>query len=298
MNFTITAVERDVGLSKDVLRVWERRYGFPTPARDANGDRIYSSEQVKRLRLIKRLMDQGHRPGRLLRAPVIELEQALLPPGAAGLGDREGETARLDLFIERLRRHDDAGLLHLMQQGLAAEGLLRFVQDTVAPMSTRVGLEWENGRLDVFEEHLFTELTTRTLRQAIAAVPAGSQRRVLLTTVPNEPHSLGLLMVEAALVLAGARCLSLGAQTPLQEISQAAAAYQVDVVALSFSSAFPRRQIPPLLNQLRGALAAGIELWIGGAGCARLGPLEGVRLLSGLQEAPAAVAGWHGRRKI
>ncbi|HRF13460.1 MAG TPA: MerR family transcriptional regulator, partial [Candidatus Accumulibacter phosphatis] len=65
-DFGIAAVERDTGLSKDVLRVWERRYGFPAPCRDANGERSYPAEQVERLRLIKRLMDQGHRPGKLI----------------------------------------------------------------------------------------------------------------------------------------------------------------------------------------------------------------------------------------
>ncbi|MEY2631516.1 MAG: hypothetical protein RIR00_170, partial [Pseudomonadota bacterium] len=63
-NFSIAAVERDTGLSKDVLRMWERRYGFPVPDRDTNGERAYPSEQVERLRQIKRLMDQGHRPGK------------------------------------------------------------------------------------------------------------------------------------------------------------------------------------------------------------------------------------------
>ena len=62
----IAAVEREVGLSKEVLRVWERRYGFPVPARDRNDERLYPAEQVERLRMVKRLMDQGHRPGRLL----------------------------------------------------------------------------------------------------------------------------------------------------------------------------------------------------------------------------------------
>jgi DNA-binding transcriptional MerR regulator len=57
--FNIAAVERDTGLSKDVLRMWERRYGFPVPERDANGERLYPADQVERLRLIKRLMDQG-----------------------------------------------------------------------------------------------------------------------------------------------------------------------------------------------------------------------------------------------
>ena len=69
----ISAVERDTGLGKDTLRVWERRYDFPQPVRDANGERLYPAEQVERLRQIKRLMDQGHRPGRLFAASAEEL---------------------------------------------------------------------------------------------------------------------------------------------------------------------------------------------------------------------------------
>jgi len=65
INFSIASVERDTGLSKDVLRMWERRYGFPNPARDSNGERLYPAAQVERLSMIKRLMDQGHRPGKL-----------------------------------------------------------------------------------------------------------------------------------------------------------------------------------------------------------------------------------------
>jgi len=34
--YNISAVERDTGLSKDTLRVWERRYGFPKPLRDCH----------------------------------------------------------------------------------------------------------------------------------------------------------------------------------------------------------------------------------------------------------------------
>ncbi|MGZ8253883.1 MAG: MerR family transcriptional regulator, partial [Burkholderiaceae bacterium] len=66
----IAAVERDTGLSKDTLRVWERRYGFPQPLRDANGERVYPQDQVDKLRLIKRLMDQGHRPGKIAECSV------------------------------------------------------------------------------------------------------------------------------------------------------------------------------------------------------------------------------------
>ncbi|NJD23842.1 MAG: MerR family transcriptional regulator [Betaproteobacteria bacterium] len=290
--FNIAAVERETGLSKDVLRVWERRYGFPVPGRDANGERQYPADQVERLRLIKRLMDQGHRPGKLLAAPPGALESLAprrAPPTPTPTGVDEGElTALLDL----IKRHDGAGYQRAMQQRLARHGLLRFVQDTVAPLTVRVGDAWEDGSFEVFEEHLYTELTKRLLRQAIAALQTGNSPRILLTSVPEEPHVLGLLMVEALLTLEGAHCIPLGTQMPLLEIVRAAEAHQADVVALSFSVAFPQRQIGGLLEQLRLMLPQGIDLWAGGRGVVRQSAPAGVTLLPGLAEALAAVSDW------
>jgi len=294
-SFNIAAVERDTGLSKDVLRMWERRYGFPVPDRDANGERCYPAEQVERLRLIKRLMDQGHRPGKLIATPAEELT-ALAPRRSAPREHQHDAAASEELgeLLALIKQHDAAGYQQAMQQRLARQGLQRFVQDTVAPLTRRVGEAWEDGSFEVFEEHLFTELTKRLLRQAIAALPGGPRRpRILLTSVPEEQHVLGLLMVEALFALEGAECIPLGTQMPLLEIGRAASAHRADIVALSFSVAFPQRQIPGLLQQLRLVLAPEIALWAGGGGIARVARVDGVNLLLTLNDALQALQDWH-----
>ena len=294
--FNIATVERDTGLSKDVLRMWERRYGFPVPERDANGERVYPAEQVERLRLIKRLMDQGHRPGKLISASPEELSQ-LAPRRIASRSSLAAEcTEDLDELLALIKQHDAASYQQAMQQRLARQGFQRFVQDTVAPLVQLVGEAWEDGRFEIFEEHLFTELTKRLLRQAIAALPLGKDGpRVLLTSVPEEQHVLGLLMVEALLSLEGAACIPLGTQMPLTEMTNAAAAHQADIVALSFSIAFPQRRIPALLQQLREMLPGEVDIWVGGSGVARLTPPVGVRQFTGLEQGLAALADWRAR---
>lgn len=291
---SIAAVEREVGLSKDVLRVWERRYGFPAPVRDRNDERLYPADQVQRLRLVKRLMDQGHRPGRLLARSVDELEALAHPePSAARAGAplREGGDVA-DTLLASLRSHDAGGLARLLQQQLALQGLTRFVQDVIAPMAVRIGDEWAGGRIQVFEEHLFTETCVRVLRQALASLPPTGAPTVLLTTAPDEPHGLGLLMVESLLALHGARCIALGTGMPVADIVRAAEVYGADVVALSFSSGFPARRLPEVLRQLRGAMPAHVDVWAGGSAVRRLSGLEGVRLLPALDDAVAAVQAW------
>ena len=294
LSFNIAAVERDTGLSKDVLRIWERRYGFPVPNRDANGERSYPADQVERLRLIKRLMDQGHRPGKLIAAPaeaLRDLAPRRSPPPP--VQESVAEAGDLDELLALIRRHDVAGYQQAMQQRLARKGLQRFVQDTVAPLTRRVGEAWEDGSFEVFEEHLFTELTKRLLRQANAALPGGKRGpRILMTSVPEEPHVLGLLMAETLFALEGAECIPLGTQMPLLEIGRAAIAHKVNIVALSFSTAFPQRQIPRLLQQLRMVLPSDVALWVGGGGIHRLTKMDGVLLLAALDELAPALAHW------
>ena len=291
-SLNIAAVERDVGLSKDVLRVWERRYGFPTPDRDAHGERQYPLDQVERLRLIKRLMDQGQRPGRLMSASMEDLNALASARPSAPSSRDEVDAGALDGMISLIKKHDALGYSQALQQRLARQGLQRFVQDTMAPLTAMIGQAWEEGKVEVYEEHLFTELSSRVLRQAIANVAGGQTLRVLLTSLPEEPHGLGLLMVEGVLSIEGAHCIPLGTQMPMLSITDAARAHRADVVALSFSAAFPARLAPSLLTQLRGLLPGTVALWAGGSGVARLAPLEGVHSFTSLKTIQAAVADW------
>ena len=287
----IAAVERETGLGKDTLRVWERRYGFPRPERDQHGERAYPLDQVEKLRLIKRLMGQGWRPGRLLAKPDEELA-SLAAPAEAAPDEVAGGSLHLTV-VDLIRQHDIPALGNALRQALHRQGLQQFVLETVSTLNRAIGEAWMRGEIQVFEEHLYTEQMQALLRQAIGALPPGSGRpRILLTTVPEEQHILGILMSEALLTLEGAGCVSLGTQTPLADIGLAAQAQQADIVALSFSSAFPTRQVAPLLKQLRGMLAANIEVWAGGAGIERVAAPEGVRIMGSLGAALEGLAQW------
>lgn len=288
---SIAAVERETGLGKDTLRVWERRYGFPRPERDQHGERAYPLEQVEKLRLIKRLMGQGWRPGRLMATPDEDLASLAGPAETPVAAEDKGALATG--VVELIRSHDTPALASALRQALHRQGLQQFVLESVSALNRAVGEAWMRGEIQVFEEHLYTEQMQALLRQAIASLPPGTGRpRVLLTTVPEEQHVLGILMTEALLTLEGASCVSLGTQTPLADIRQAALAHRADIVALSFSAAFPQRQVLPLLAKLREMLPAAMEIWAGGAGVERLGAPDGVRLITDLAQAMQALADW------
>ena len=275
----ISAVERETGLSKDVLRIWERRYGFPEPKRDDNAERQYPPEQVAKLRAIKRLMDTGMRPGKLMRRSLAELN-TLAETRAGPRREAVAPALERDL-LALLKSHNAPALQHALANQLMRQGLQRFVLETVTPLNRAVGEAWMRGELQVFEEHLFTEQLQVALRTAVNAFPRqAGVPRVLLTTFPGEHHGLGLLMVEALLVPEGAQCISLGTQTPIDDIRNAALAHKVHIVALSFSAAFPLRQAGEGLATLRRQLPAAVALWAGGEMTRRLRKsLPGVLLI-------------------
>ena len=288
----ISAVEREIGLSKDVLRMWERRYGFPKPGRDDNGERQYTTADIGKLRAIKRLMDVGMRPGKIIGLPLAELN-TMADARAAMRPDRVAPDVEQDV-LRLLRTHDATGLQHVLANLMMRQGLQRFVLDTIAPLNRAVGEAWMRGELQVFEEHLYTEQLQVALRAAINTFPRQpGAPRVLLTTFPSEQHGLGLLMVEAMMVPEGAFCISLGPQTPIEDIRRAALAHKTQIVALSFSAAFPLRQALDGLATLRQQLPAAVTLWAGGEMTRRVRKtMPGIVLIPDLASTINALRSW------
>jgi DNA-binding transcriptional MerR regulator len=75
--YRIGAVSRLTGISPDTLRIWERRYKVVTPQRSSGGGRLYSSEDVARLKLIGRLVDNGDTIGVVAGLSHDELQERL-----------------------------------------------------------------------------------------------------------------------------------------------------------------------------------------------------------------------------
>lgn len=288
----ISAVEREVGLSKDVLRMWERRYGFPTPARDDNGERQYAQAEVAKLRAIRRLMDAGMRPGKLITLALDELN-VLADSRSPSRVDSPAPSLEREV-LACLRSHDAAALQLLLANVLMRQGLQRFVVEALVPLNQVVHDAALSGELRIFEEHLYAEQAQGLLRTAINTFPRPSGApRVLLTTIPAEHGALGLLMVEAVLTLEGAQCISLGTQTPLDDIRRAALAHKVHLLALSFSPAFPQRPPADSLALLRRQVPPQVTIWVSGEMTRRIRKtLPGVVLMPELGAAASALRGW------
>jgi MerR family transcriptional regulator, light-induced transcriptional regulator len=279
-SFSIGGVAIETGINKETLRKWELRYGFPMPARDSEGRRVYPAEQVAQLTEMKRLIDGGMRP-----AQVMDAWQHATPAITADARpDDPGSSRVVSQAMDALGNHRLSEFRSLLERDLTSRGLRPFIEDTATRLNWAVGEAWSNGSLRVFEEHLYSATLHDLLKQRSRCLSmSNGQPRILLSTPPGELHTLGLAMVNACFMEAGASCIYLDAQTPLTELDAAVRALDIQVVALSISACYPQRRVAEILQQLRALLPSTCQLWAGGAGVGHIPPnLDGVRVFASI----------------
>jgi len=153
---SIADMSRETGIAPDTLRVWERRYGFPSPTRNHKGDRTYSQEELERLRLIRQLIDSGHRPGKLALLDLAELRDS-----AMQIQTTSPRSAEVEKLLEALVENDPAELSQQMDVLLKQYGLEKFLYDVAAPMNHAVGEAWFAGKIGVLDEHVIANRCER-----------------------------------------------------------------------------------------------------------------------------------------
>ena len=280
---SIGAVERDSGIARDTLRIWERRYGFPEPLRNDKGERLYPEVQLRRLQRIRRLLDQGLRPGK-----VVALNDADLDLLEAELYPDTSTSDSIEHILSVLQTSDGSELEAVISEIYQQQDMHTFITETVAPLLCTVGERWAKGKLHVFEEHLLSEVLTRFLNSEISAIQKTSMKpRVLLATLPGEEHTLGLLMLSALLSARDVSVTNLGGEVPMDQIVLAVDRLNADALGITFSGAYQYENIRSNLIELRDSIPKNVDIWLGGEGVKRMRKLPpGVSRFTSFDQLP------------
>lgn len=264
----IQVVSRRTGLSSDVIRVWERRYGAVTPAR-AGGRRIYSDADIRRLSLLQRVTDAGRRisdvadldDGYLLQ--LVEEDRqggALFAEPAAG-GNRvevlieDALQATRSLDPERLRQVISTAAIELSQTHLLEQMLVPFLR--------RIGDAWKKGTLRIGQEHMASAVVRQFLMTMLNRSSKGGPS-ILFTTPSGHQHELGVLMAAITAESEGWSALYLGPETPAEELAAAAVQADARAVALGLQSGSDESRLMSELSRLQALLPEKTELILSG----------------------------------
>lgn len=102
--FRIGQVSRMTGVPPETLRSWEARNEAVRPSRTPGGFRLYSGDDIERLKLIKALTDLGDPVGTIAGLDARSLRGRLTGGGPGVSADRLEELAADGVFPESVRK--------------------------------------------------------------------------------------------------------------------------------------------------------------------------------------------------
>lgn len=283
----IGELSRRAGVSPELLRAWERRYGLLRPTRTPGGMRLYSPEDLERVQTMQQHLAEG-----LAAAQAAALALAS-PRPEADAPPLAPDVARLQL-AHALESFDEPPAQAVLDRLLSVATVEVVLTEVILPYLRELGERWERGEISVAQEHF----ASNVIRGRLLGLARGWGRGVgptgLLACLPGEQHDLGLIAFGLALRSHGWRVAYLGADTPVDTLERAAAAVEPAFVVVSATS---DERIAPVASQLK-RLARRYRVGLGGSAAAgeeasRLGvldlrgdPIAEAERIAGLEQTP------------
>jgi DNA-binding transcriptional MerR regulator/methylmalonyl-CoA mutase cobalamin-binding subunit len=262
MSYRIQSVARLTGISTATLRAWERRYHLVAPVRSPKGYRLYSDDEVARLRRIKALLEQGLRIGEAVER-VRREHPAMLPADSTSAADvgsaREGLLAGL-LAMDR-------GAASRAYERLAFVPPLRRADEVLLPIAQALGDLWARGEASVAQEHFASAFIRERLAGLMESMDApGAGPEAVCACLPGERHELGLLGAALHLAANGCHVVYLGADVPLQDLAATLAARRPALLCVSVVCSTEPGTFAAAVRDLKAAAPEGTHVVIGGRG--------------------------------
>jgi methanogenic corrinoid protein MtbC1 len=288
--YPIRAAVRRTRIPAATLRSWERRYGFPSPARTATARRLYSSADLQAIDWLKaqietgvsigqavRWYQGGHRDGpSTIGMGPVDGDPLLASTGAVRAGSLESLAQQM---IENITAYDEAGLERDLSAAFTVHPPDQVLTNVLVPVLYEIGYRWAAGQLAVTAEHFASNVFRRRLFRILTQQPVpNSGRPIVLACVPGEEHEIGLLMFAVFLRWESLLPLYLGANVPSDDLLSCLLQTEASAVCLSAVMT----ESASALNETAMQVARerpDLPIFAGGAGCADASPAADIRVL-------------------
>ncbi len=267
----IHRVAKLTGLSKDVIRVWERRYGLVKPSRSSNRYREYSDEEVALLRFVKAQMEQGATIGALAAEGHDSLTARMRVAAPTSETEQKPHDRLLDELIGSLDPMDKAGFERRLNGAVAVIPFEEAVQRILLPLQRRIGELWHEGHLNIAVEHYVTKIIQQKLFSVMNQLPVNEfGPRVLIACPEGETHEIGAQAVAYIAATKGCHVYYLGPNLPYTELVNFCEKISPDLVLLSLTELKQETATLHHLKQLEH-LATRWPVAVGGQGARAMG---------------------------
>jgi MerR family transcriptional regulator, light-induced transcriptional regulator len=262
----IHRVAKLTGLSKDVIRVWERRYGLVKPSRSSNRYREYRDEEVALLRFVKAQMEQGATIGSLAAEGHDSLVARMRVSTPVSAEEQKPHDRLLDDLIVSLDPLDKAGFERRLNGAVAVIPFEEAVHRILLPLQRRIGELWHEGRLSTAVEHYVTKIIQQKLFSVMNQLPVNEfGPRVLIACPEGETHEIGAQAVAYIAATKGCHVYYLGPDLPSSDLATFCETIKPDLVLLSLTETKTEAAALQQLKELE-KLATRWSVAVGGQG--------------------------------
>ncbi len=270
----ISVVVRRTGLTQDLLRAWEKRYRAVIPLRTATGRRLYTEEQIEKLRLLKQLVEGGRRISDVADLSVGDLraladEDASEAVVALPAPPKRAAAGFLATCIEAVDRIDR----HALEQALDAASVVlsrpRLRAEVLVPLIHELGQRWQDGSWRIVHEHVASAVVRSVLWSMWRRSEPGPGAPALAVATPaGQRHELGALLAAGIAADFGWRVLYLGSDLPAEEIALAVQTGRAAAVLLSLVYPVHDPRLAEEIGRLRQLIGPQLPLIAGGRAAA------------------------------
>lgn len=298
----IGVAERLTGLSAHVIRKWEERYGVIEPARNANGRRLYSDADIKRIDLLHRAAGTGRSIGQLIDLTNETLEtyiaadsaisaasrsntganptqdqarsQVQSSPAASSSAAASSSTQNPDLpfmiqtaeqFIQAAQEYSDTRLERLLDRAYSKLGQHSMIDNLIPLIMHKLGDAWEHGLLRIGQEHLATFRVEAFLIKVLNSLELPeSAPYAVAASFKDQQHTIGVLSISIISRSVGWQTIYMGGNAPVEEISGAVEALRAKVLLLSFNYPYSEHTLHAELAELKRTLSPDVTIIAGG----------------------------------
>jgi DNA-binding transcriptional MerR regulator/methylmalonyl-CoA mutase cobalamin-binding subunit len=273
--YLIGTVSKRSGVKSDLVRAWERRYQAVTPTRTAGGHRVYTDQDIARLKLLNQATGHGHSISQIAQFSLDELKKLLQQEDAYSqishstfllTGDKKFLT---EDYIEKcyatVLAFDARALESHFENAIVELGTQTFIEELLTPLLSRIGERWKTGELRPIHEHM-TSSVIRSLTYILRTnnpCPDNAPRMIVSTPI-GQLHELGALLAAIMAELNGWHVTYLGANLPAEEIAAAVKYTHAKAVTISISFSADDHVIPKEIRRLRKLIGNDVVLIVGG----------------------------------
>lgn len=278
-SFSIQFVSKITGINAHTIRAWEKRYQAVVPKRSDNGKRIYSQDNVDRLKKLHELVKLGNAISDVAKLSDNELESLygeFISSSKSVASQSTSVVQRIDVnltlqnLIMALQGYKLDIISHELEKIKNSVDARDFALSVIVPLMSEVGKLVDNGVLKIAQEHSLSAILKFHIGQMLyknIETNVSDETTIALACPEGELHEFGILIAGLLAGYYNIRFYFLGPNMPAESLAEAC--NQIDVthlilgVSASYNHSYSRR-LDDYMQSLTSDLNEKVQIIVGG----------------------------------